>query len=125
VSLGLVHAVLSDRKGASYLFFVGCYRDNEVAPDHIIHGFRNWLSSFNVPYNTVHLGGMAKEDVLSLVSDSLRMLPRLCQSLAEVVHRKTDGNPLFVQTFLRSLGEFEYSGARNTSTSSQTNSLPL
>jgi predicted ATPase len=90
------------------LFFVGCYRDNEVAQDHIIHGFRNWLSSFNVPYNIAHLGGIAKEDVLSLVSDSLGMLPRLCQSLVEVVHRKTDGNPLFVQTFLRSLGEFEY-----------------
>jgi hypothetical protein len=39
VSLGLVHTVLSDRRGA--LFFVGCYRDNEVTQDHIIHGFQN------------------------------------------------------------------------------------
>lgn len=82
------------------------YQDNKVTQDHIIHGFQNWLSSFNVPYNTVHLGGMTEENVLSLISNALGMLPCLCQSLAQVVYRKTEGNPLFVQTFLRSLGEY-------------------
>lgn len=105
ISLGLIHTVLSDEKGASCLFFVGSYRPNEVPEHHILHGFQQWLSAFNVSYNTVHLGGITEDNVLSMVSESLGMLPRCCQSLAQVVFRKTEGNPFFVQTFIRSLGE--------------------
>jgi predicted ATPase len=106
VSLGLVHTVLSDRKGASCVFFLGSYRDNEVHQHHILHGFHSWLSTFDVPSSTIHLDGISQENVLSLISDSLGMLPRLCLSLSQVIYRKTGGNPLFVQTFLRSLGEY-------------------
>jgi predicted ATPase len=106
VSLGVVHTVLSDMKGASCMLFVGSYRDDEVPAHHILHGFRGWLSAFNVPFSAIHLGGLSQEDVLSLVSDSLGMLPSWCQSLSAVVHRKTQGNPLFVQTFIRSIGEY-------------------
>jgi predicted ATPase len=104
-SLGLVHTVLSDMIGASCMFFVGIYRDNEVPEHHIVHGFHSWLSACNVAYSAVHLGGLPQQDVLSLISDSLGMLPRLCLSLSQVVYRKTEGNPLFVQTFLHSIGE--------------------
>jgi predicted ATPase len=106
VSLGVVHTVLSDMKGASCMLFVGCYRSNEIHENHVLHGFNGWLSTFNVPFSTIHLGGISQEDVLSLVSDSLGMLPRLCRSLSQVVHRKTEGNPLFVQTFIRSIGQY-------------------
>ena len=106
VSIGLLHTLLSDKKGASSLFFVGTYRDNEVAESHILHGFHDWLVALNVPYNTVHLDDLSEENVMCLVSDSLGLLPRLCRPLAQVVSRKTGGNPFFVQTFLRSLGEF-------------------
>ena len=105
VSLGLVHTVLSDIKGASCVFFIGGYRDYELCEDHVLHGFFQWLSAFNVPLNTVHLHGMREEDVNSLVSDSLGVLPRLCQPLSQIVFRKTKGNPFFVGTFLRSLGK--------------------
>ena len=105
VSLGLIHAVLSDNRGGnSFIFFAGSYRDNEVDDEHILQGFFSWLYSFHVPVNTVSLGGLSDVDVLELVSHSLGMLPRLCDSLSQVVHRKTEGNPFFVQTFLRSLG---------------------
>ena len=105
VSMGLIHTVLSDMKGASCVYFIGSYRDNEVSESHILHGFYSWLAAFNVPLNTVRLVALSEKDVNSLVSDSLGMLPHLCRSLSQVVHRKTEGNPFFVQTFLRSLGE--------------------
>ena len=92
VSLGLVHTVLSDRKGASCLFFVGTYRDNEVLPQHIIFGFYDWLFAFNVPITTIHLDGMPEDDVNSMISYALGVLPRVCRSLSRVVFRKTDGN---------------------------------
>lgn len=106
VSMGLIHTVLSDIKGSSCVFFIGSYRDNEVSESHILHGFYGWLAAFNVPVNTVHLRGMSEREVNSLVSDSLGMLPRTCQYLSRVVYRKTEGNPFFVQTFLRSLGKY-------------------
>lgn len=92
VSLGLIHTVLSDRKGSSCLFFVGSYRDNEVLPQHIIFGFYDWLLALNVPITTIHLDGMPEDDVNSMISDALGILPRLCRSLSRVVFRKTDGN---------------------------------
>lgn len=89
------------------MFFVGCYRDNEVSETHILHGLYSWLEVFRVPITTIHLSGLTERDVTVLVSESLGILPRLCHSLSQVVFRKTDGNPLFVQTFLQSLGKFE------------------
>jgi predicted ATPase len=38
-----------------------------------------------------------------MVSDSLGIFPRLCESLSQVILRKTSGNPFFVKTFLWSL----------------------
>lgn len=87
------------------MFFIGSYRDNEVPEDHIVHGFLGWLSNFAVPVNSVELGGLLEHDVNLLISESLGMLPRRCQSLSQIVFRKTDGIPFFVQTFLQSLGE--------------------
>jgi hypothetical protein len=97
VSLGLVHTVLSDMKGESCVLFVGSYRDNEVKPDHILFGFYEKLSAFNVPLNTIHLDGMPEEDVNTMISDAMGMLPRLCRSLSQLVFRKTNGNPFFVK----------------------------
>ena len=103
VSLGLIHTVLSD--SASSVFFVGTYRNNEVLPTHIMFGFCNWLSKFNVPMTSIKIDGIALDDVNLMVSEALGMLPRLCQPLSQIVHQKTKGNPFFIQTFLRSIGK--------------------
>jgi predicted ATPase len=85
------------------MFFVGSYRDNEVKPTHILFGFCDQLSSFEVPLTTIHLDGMPEKEMNLMISGALGMFPRLCRSLSQVVFRKTGGNPFFVQTFLRSL----------------------
>jgi hypothetical protein len=105
VSLGLVHTLPPDKPGESCVFFVGSYRDNEVKPDHIIFGFINMLSLFEVPCHKIHLDGIAESEVNGMTSYALRMLPRMCQSLSQAVFRKTKGNPFFVWTFLRTLHE--------------------
>ncbi|KAL3799465.1 hypothetical protein HJC23_013920 [Cyclotella cryptica] len=103
VSLGLVHAVLSDIKGKSSMLFIGTFRDNEVGPDHIIFGFLDMLTQFNVTTCKIHLNGLAESDVNAIISDALGTLPRLCTSLSQVVSRKTHGNPYYVLEFLRSI----------------------
>jgi predicted ATPase len=102
VSLGIIHAVLSDNEGASTVLFVGTYRDN-IPPTHIVFRFSGWLSKFNVSWTTIHLHGINLDEVNSMVSDSLGIFPHLCESLSRVILRKTSGNPFFVKTFLWSL----------------------
>lgn len=100
----LVHALLTDTKGSSSLLFVGSYRDDEVPPDHAIVLFKNDLIKCNVPPTEIHLDGLCKESLNSMISDALGCFPRLTQkSLSEIVHRKTKGNPLFAVEFLGSL----------------------
>ncbi|KAL7520779.1 hypothetical protein ACHAWX_005490, partial [Stephanocyclus meneghinianus] len=61
------------------------------------------LSQFNVMTSKIRLDGLTECDVNSMVSDTFRTLPRLCQSLLQVVFRKTNDNPFFVLEFLQSL----------------------
>ena len=91
VSLGVIHAVLSDMKGASCVFFIGSYRENEAQPENAIFGFMEKLAAFNVPSTDLHLEGMRKEDVNLMISDMLCTYPRLCKTLSNVVHHKTQG----------------------------------
>lgn len=100
-SLGVVHTVLTNKQAS--ILFVGTYRHNEVSSGHIMFDFCEWLSKFNITLTNLSLDGMSTKHVNAMVSDSLGIFPRLCKPLAEIVHRKTKGNPLFAQTFLRSL----------------------
>jgi hypothetical protein len=101
-SLGIVHAVLSDKEGASTVLFVGTYRDN-IPQTQSVFEFSSWLSKFNVSLSTINLIGLNFDEVNSMVSDSLGIFPRLCESLSRVLLRKTSGNPFFVKAFMRSL----------------------
>ena len=51
----------------------------------------------------IHLDGMPKSDVNMMISHALKILPRLCQPLSQVVFIKTNGSPFFIQEFLWSL----------------------
>jgi len=44
-----------------------------------------------------------KDDLNSMISDSLRIFPNLCKPLSDIVFAKTEGNPFFALEFLRSL----------------------
>eukprot|EP00804_Cyclotella_cryptica_P020612 CCRYP_003442-RB/>CCRYP_003442-RB protein AED:0.05 eAED:0.05 QI:255/1/1/1/1/1/3/704/1362 len=103
ISLGLVHAVLSDMEGSNSMLFVGSYRNNEIPCGHHLFEFFHVLSKINIPFTTIHLDGMPENDVKSMISDALGIVPRLCRSLSCAVHRKTKGNPFFVREFLRTL----------------------
>lgn len=102
-SLGVIHAVLSDLKGSSCLFFVGSYRDNEVKEGHFIFPFVDKLESFNVQSTKLHLHGMNADDLNAMISDALCIFPRLCKTLSAAIYHKTQGNPLFALEFLHSL----------------------
>ncbi len=102
-SLTVVESLLCDSIESSCLFFVGSYRSDEVAEDHGIFRLIDSLRISSVPTSTLLLEGLNRADLNTMISDALCVFPRMCESLSNIVHTKTKGNPLFVLEFLRSL----------------------
>ena len=61
------------------------------------------LQSAGVPLLRIALGPLQPPDLTALVADTLRCAPADAEPLAQVIGRKTGGNPLFVTQFLKSL----------------------
>lgn len=102
----MIYCILSDMKGDNSVFVVGSYRSNEVEThSHPLRLFIDKLEECHVQLTKVHLEGLERVEVSTLVSDALGLFPRLSQSLSEIVLRKTKGNPFYVLEFLKSLVE--------------------
>ena len=107
-SLLLLERLMLDA-GMRYLFLVGAYRDNEVAPGHPLLVTVETLQKEGARVGTLSLSPLRREDCLQLLVDTLRCEPREAGPLAELCLHKTDGNPFFLGQFLLSLharGEF-------------------
>lgn len=101
-ALDVIHTFLSDTMG-SCIFFVGTYRDNEVDSNHPIFDLMDKLETSHVPTSKVSLAGLDREDLNTMISDALCLYPRICNSLSNVVMKKTNGSPFFVLEFMKSL----------------------
>ena len=104
-SLSLLEAIASDADISSFLL-VACYRDREVAEGHpLLKTFRSIENSGATVRNEMHVDGIDRSSVSTLVSDALRSMPSQARPLANLIHGKTGGQPLFVIQFLKSLYE--------------------
>jgi PAS domain S-box-containing protein len=100
-----------------HLLLIGAYRDNEVD---VVHPLRRKLAAIRaagVPVQEITLPPLAPEDLGQLVADALRCEPERAHPLAQLVHRRTAGNPFFAIQFLLALAEeglvsFDYVAAR-------------
>ena len=91
---------------------MGSYRSNEVQDDHVLFPFMESLTSSGIPITTLSLEGLKPEDLNTMISDAMCMFPRICEPLSDVVFQKTNGNPFFALSFLKTLvdeGLLEYS----------------
>jgi PAS domain S-box-containing protein len=97
----LQHLLLQEE--VKSLFVVGAYRDNEVGPEHPLLRRLDAIRAAGVPVREIQLAPLALSDVHALIADTLHdddVLP-----LAELVHDKTAGNPLFATQFLTALAD--------------------
>jgi predicted ATPase/transcriptional regulator with GAF, ATPase, and Fis domain len=101
------------------LFLIGAYRDNEVTTDHPLRTTQAALAEAGARLHHITLPPLGLEDLACLVQDSLHGdLADACP-LAELLKRKTDGNPFFVIQFLKTLQQegfitFDYERRRWT-----------
>jgi PAS domain S-box-containing protein len=117
-SLKLIELMMTDAD-TQYLFLIGAYRDNEVSPTHPLMMTLNNLRNLGKIINSITLAPLALEHISQLIADTLHLgigLPvsslqspdidqpaPTIKPLAELVMRKTAGNPFFVNQFLKTL----------------------
>ena len=113
-SLSLLRVLATDA-GSSHVLLIGAYRDLEVGPEHAVNGLMADLEAAEVAVSTIRVGSLGEDDVVRLLTDTLRQQPHEVRPLAAVSCDKTGGNPFFMHRFLQSLVEAEqlrFDGAR-------------
>ncbi|MBU0995435.1 MAG: AAA family ATPase [Proteobacteria bacterium] len=86
-----------------YLFFIGSYRDNEVLLGHPLFDTFSQMEKSGVNIERIVLSEIELEDISDLIVNLLKCSKDRVQSLAELVYKKTGGNPFFVNEFLHTL----------------------
>lgn len=94
MALEVIQYILCDKAtGAGNCFFVGSYRSNEVTSNHAVSRLMTELQSSKVcTVQKLMLEGLKSEDLNTLISDELCLLPRVTLSLTSVIHEKTEGS---------------------------------
>lgn len=100
-SLQLLQAILTNPE-SGYLYFLGCYRENEVDADHPLLGTLDAIAHVH-PVQRITLPPLEREHLQALVVDGFGARRDEAAQLADVLLEKTGGNPFFVGEFLRAL----------------------
>lgn len=101
-TLKLIQLMMTDAD-TQYLFIIGAYRDNEVTIEHPLIMTLEDIRSEESTVNKITLVPLALENINQLLADTLHSARADLQPLAELILRKTDGNPFFVNEFLKTL----------------------
>ena len=89
----------------SGLLIIGAYRNNEVDATHPLMSVIRELRETDGALREIDLQPLDVGSINYIVQDALRCKADESQELASCVHEKTDGNPFFARSFLRSLYE--------------------
>ncbi len=103
-TLDLIEDLLT-RSDLQHLMLIGAYRDNEVDVTHPLARKLDAIKAVGGKIDAITLIPLTRDDLGQLIADALRCEPERAAPLAELVHKKTAGNPFFVIQFLHALAE--------------------
>ncbi|MGZ8338066.1 MAG: EAL domain-containing protein [Telluria sp.] len=89
------------------LLVVGSYRDNEITGSHPLAAALDGVRASSVGVTEIRLAPLTTTDFTAMISDLLGIGADRAPPLAELVHKKTAGIPLFALHFL---GRIEHEG---------------
>ncbi|MEN9565408.1 MAG: hypothetical protein RLZZ69_604, partial [Cyanobacteriota bacterium] len=101
-SLKLIERIMLDAD-FSYLFLIGSYRHNEINAIHPLTITLDKLRREGAIVNQIILKPLAINQIEQLIADTLNQEREYVRSLAELVWQKTNGNPFFINEFLKSI----------------------
>ncbi|MFC4258025.1 diguanylate cyclase [Marinobacter lacisalsi] len=93
--------LLVDQVEGDRLMVVGAYRDNEITPDHPLIQTLQQMQGTDVFLTHITLKPLEIPDICRLLADTLLSTSSEVEPLARVIHQKTEGNPFFVEEFLK------------------------
>lgn len=93
--------LLVDQVEGDRLMVVGAYRDNEIAPDHPLIQTLQQMQGTDVFLTHIDLQPLEVPDICRLLADTLMTSNSEVEPLARVIRQKTEGNPFFVEEFLK------------------------
>jgi PAS domain S-box-containing protein len=99
----LARVVSPPMSGAALV--IGAYRDNEVGPDHPLVRMAESVREAGALVQRIVLGPLSREDLARMVAESVGCGLHEAESLGELIHDKTAGNPFFAGHFLITLCE--------------------
>ena len=88
-----------------HLLLIGGYRHNEVVPTHPFLRSLEAIRNAGVKVHEIALAPLARDDIGRLVADTLRCKLARGRPLAQLVQKKTAGNPFFAIQFISALAE--------------------
>ncbi|MBE9103398.1 AAA family ATPase [Nostoc cf. edaphicum LEGE 07299] len=101
-TLKLIELMLLDEQ-TQFLFLIGAYRDHEVNPTDPLMLTLERLRKQGAVLQEIILAPLTLEPLSQLIAETLHQNADIVRPLAELVLRKTEGNPFFVGEFLRML----------------------
>lgn len=101
-SLKLLEHLLNN-SDIRYLLVIAAYRDNEVKEFHPMRIMEDNLQKAGHSIEKLKLEPLDKNDIEKLLMDTLHVVEHSISSLAKLVAEKTEGNPYFINEFLKSI----------------------
>ena len=86
-----------------HLFFIGAFRENEVDRSHPLSTLISHLGQKDDRFNLLSLQALPFRDVSDLVKDTVNQEQEAVFSLAELLNKKTGGNPYYLKEYLHAL----------------------
>ncbi|KWT64524.1 MULTISPECIES: trifunctional serine/threonine-protein kinase/ATP-binding protein/sensor histidine kinase [unclassified Variovorax] len=101
-TLALLEDLLS-HPDVRHVLLIGAYRDNEVTSAHQLMRSLDRIRKASANVESIALAPLAQEHVIQLTADALHCNRERAASLAELIQKKTGGNPFFAIQFLATL----------------------
>jgi PAS domain S-box-containing protein len=103
-TMRLIELVMRD-PDQRHMLFIGAYRDNEVDAAHPLMAMRDSLCHDGARVDILKLAPLDEPHIAELIADTLGASLASSELLARLCHRKTQGNPFFLNQFLKSIHE--------------------
>jgi PAS domain S-box-containing protein len=95
--------ILSDSTYVKHLLLLAAYRENEIDALHPLRRMIDKSMESNIRVCEITLKPLSEKYVGFMVSETLNSNKKEARSLVRTIHEKTDGNPFFVNEFLKTL----------------------